>query len=454
MLAFSLQALDLYSNGLIFIFLVAMGLVILGWVTKVVPSWFYTPYTESFRGTAAVVIPVADESIDIFHEVVNCVLLNKPSQLVIVHNGPANRQLESLTLALAQTTSTTVSYHQLDAASKRQAIIAGVSQLTEDVVVLVDSDTFWGPETLNELLRPFADERVGGVTGKQRIQRTTGSIWERWADWFELVRSEYQLPAMSVFGQVGCLPGRTIAFRRKVLVEHADEFLSDKFLGIHHEVSDDRSLTNYALKMGLRTVYQSTSAVTTLAPSSFRLFARQQLRWAKGSQYNTIRMFPWMLRHSRFLLWLYTLDLVIPVLLFSNVIVWISSPFTRASWTETVLGEAVLVALANGLFGMGVLISAAIVASWAFMAIRTSRVISIGFSNLIFLPIFMLLNFFVLVPIRVLGLATCGWLTSWGTRHRGQRHRNRRRRRVVDARQLIPTVSVVLSVALLVRLGI
>ena len=85
--------------------------------------------------------------------------------------------------------------------------------------MLVDSDTIWTTDTLRELVKPFADATIGGVTTNQRIIDPDRNVLTRWADWLENIRVEYSMPAMSVLGQVGCLPGRTIAFRRQVLVD-------------------------------------------------------------------------------------------------------------------------------------------------------------------------------------------------------------------------------------------
>ncbi len=84
-------------------------------------------------------------------------------------------------------------------------------------MLLVDSDTIWTPGTLSELIKPFIDPTVGGVTTRQRILDPGRSFLTRWADWLENVRALYSMPAQSVLGTIGCLPGRTIAFRRRVL---------------------------------------------------------------------------------------------------------------------------------------------------------------------------------------------------------------------------------------------
>ncbi|MBK0297157.1 glycosyl transferase family 2, partial [Bacillus sp. S34] len=77
-----------------------------------------------------------------------------------------------------------------------------------------------------------------------------------------------------------------------------DRFMHEKFMGVFLEVSDDRTLTNLTLKEGYRTVYQYTSLVYTDAPLQVKKLFKQQLRWARGSQYNTLRMLPWMLGHA------------------------------------------------------------------------------------------------------------------------------------------------------------
>jgi hyaluronan synthase len=98
--------------------------------------------------------------------------------------------------------------------------------------------------------------------------------------------------------------------------------MRDPFLGIHLEISDDRALTNYALQSGFRTVYQSTSLVLTDAPTKLRKFTKQQLRWARGSQYNTLKMLPWMLRNTPALAAFYLANIALPFVLVACFFQW------------------------------------------------------------------------------------------------------------------------------------
>ena len=133
---------------------------------------------------------------------------------------------------------------------KRAAIAAGkrVSDPGTDAVLVVDSDTIWTPGTLRELLRPFADPRVGGVTPRQAVFDARANPVRRLANWIEDLRYHTTVPAQSVFGQVGCLAGRTIAYRREAFEPAVERLVEQTVLGVPQHVGDDRVLTNELLR--------------------------------------------------------------------------------------------------------------------------------------------------------------------------------------------------------------
>ena len=161
---------------------------------------------------------------------------------------------------------------RLPKVGKRMAIAAGLraSDPATDVVLVLDSDTVWAPGALREMLRPFADPRVGGVTPRQAIFDVGDNPVRRLADWMEDIRYHLTVPAQSVFGQVGCLAGRTIAYRRTAFEPAVERLVRQTVLGVPQHVGDDRVLTNELLRNGWRTVYQSTALVETDAPSDWR----------------------------------------------------------------------------------------------------------------------------------------------------------------------------------------
>ncbi|MFZ0325282.1 MAG: glycosyltransferase [Actinomycetes bacterium] len=390
------------------LFSVFCGLVWGLWLLKVLLSRGYRPVSAPYHCTTTVVVPVVDEPIDLFRQVLGRVVAQRPDQVIVVINGPRNPALEEVVSGFAS-----IDCEWTSIASKRNAIRIGVERAVGDVVVLLDSDTLWTPGTLPELVKPFADPRVGGVTTAQRILDHRRSVITRWADWLENSRAKYSMPAQSVLGAVGCLPGRTIAFRRDVLERAMPAFLTGRFLGVFLEVSDDRTLTNLALKQGYRTVYQSTSLVYTDAPLRWRTLSKQQLRWARGSQYNTLRMLPWMTRHTPLLAVFFLADIVLPFLLLGAVI---GAAYRVWSGEGTNYYTAFLSSYGWS-HGLLLLVALTVTASALSMSIRQFRHLRERPLDLLWMPVFVLISSLFLMPIRLLGFFRMAHAGSWGTRN-------------------------------------
>lgn len=394
----------------LYLFSLAAALVWISWLIKVVLSRRYEPWTEDYFGGTSVIVPVVDEPVDLFRDVLRRIVDQHPSEIIVVINGKRNEILEDICGEFPG-----VSCHWTPVAGKRNAIKVGVENTTQPICVLVDSDTEWTANTLRELVKPFKDDRVGGVTTKQRILEPERSWITRWADWLENTRGLYSMPAQSVLGQIGCLPGRTIAFRREILERCMPQFMGEKFLGVFLEVSDDRTLTNYALKQGYRTVYQSTSLVYTDAPLKLKKLFKQQLRWARGSQYNTARMLPWMLGHTPTLAFFFILDIAIPFILLGATTGWIVRSFTGEG---TNFYKPLLDAY-PGWQGIVVVAALILVSSTLSMWVRQARHLAEKPGDLVRMPIFIIASTFFLMPVRILGFLRMAHAASWGTRKGG-----------------------------------
>jgi hyaluronan synthase len=61
-----------------------------------------------------------------------------------------------------------------------------------------------------------------------------------------------------------------------------DGWEHQRFLGTACTYGDDRALTNRVIKAGWQTVYDSRAEAWTDAPTEYRTFFRQQLRWKKS----------------------------------------------------------------------------------------------------------------------------------------------------------------------------
>jgi cellulose synthase/poly-beta-1,6-N-acetylglucosamine synthase-like glycosyltransferase len=392
----------------VYLFAVYSGIIWLLWLIKMVLSARYRPFTGRYTTSTSVVVPVVDEPLDLFRDVIGRMVEQQPGEIIVVINGAQNPALVEVCEEFAPL----VRWTHTPIPGKRNAVMIGTEMSNGDITVLVDSDTVWTPNTLSELIKPFGDARVGGVTTRQRILDPERSWITRWADWLENSRALYSMPAQSVLGQVGCLPGRTIAFRRSILVKVMHKFMTERFMGVFLEVSDDRTLTNLTLKEGYRTVYQYSSLVYTDAPLEVKKLFKQQLRWARGSQYNTLRMLPWMLGHAPMLALFFVTDILMPFILAGVIGGWIYRAFAHS-------GENLYAGFLNeyGIKG-GILLVATlmIVSSVVSMAIRQVRHLSEKPTDFFRLPLFIIVSTFFLMPIRLLGFFRMGHASGWGTR--------------------------------------
>lgn len=393
MYTFTTQAVDPLSHYFFWFYLFVWTV----WTVKAIMARRYHPFSGEYSGTTCVLIPVVDETPERFHTVLRSIMYNEPTSVFVIINGPRNLALEEICHELG------VEFKWTSRPGKRNAVAVGVERTSSDIVILGDSDTVWEENTLVELTRPFADTTVGGVTSRQAIYERNRNVLTRFADWMEGVRADLSMPAMSVTGAVGCLPGRAIAFRREIVQRNLDRFLHERFLGVFLEVSDDRTLTNFALQDGWRTVYQATARVTTDAPTSLQKYIRQQLRWARGSQYNTLRMLRFMVRRTPFLAFVYITDIIIPFF-------WVGTVINLA-W-KVILGapnpdDLTPVYLQVILVSAGLLLSA---------SIRTFSHLRRHPEDWPFVPLYVVFLSLLLTPIRIIGFFRMCHESGWGTR--------------------------------------
>jgi hyaluronan synthase len=367
------------------------------WTAKAVLARRYRPSTLQPRArTSTVIVPVYNESADLFRACLASIAANGPTELIAVVDG-GDAGLASIASDYCDRVL------RLPKAGKRAAIAAGLAAALpeSEVVLLVDSDTVWMPGILGELLRPFEDARVGGVTPRQAIIDPHGSPSRRLADWIEDLRYHLTIPAQSLFGQVGCLAGRTIAYRREALEPAVERLVQQRIFGVPVEVGDDRVLTSELLRNGWRTVYQSTALVVTDAPSDWRGFWKQQLRWGRSSQRETLLTLRWLWRHPVALA-CFASDIVTPFALFALFALSLGHVLTPGApgfGSSPVTHELLLVY-------PGMITSIGVRQISHFR--RTS-------SDLARLPIFVLQLTLLMVPIRIMAFATM-LHQGWGTR--------------------------------------
>lgn len=355
-----------------------------------------TPSVPQRAWRTTVIAPVYREPEPLFRRVLASVVANRPTELIVVVDGGDERLV-----AVAEEYADRVL--AIPKAGKRVAIRAGLtaSDPTTDIVLVLDSDTIWAPGALDELLAPFADPKVGGVTPRQAIFDRDANRVRRLADWIEDLRYGLTVPAQSTRGAVGCLAGRTIAYRREAFEPAVDALVAQRVLGVPQHIGDDRVLTNELLRRGWRTVYQSSAVVWTDAPNDWRTFWRQQLRWGRSSQRETLLSLRWLWRRPLTLA-CFAHDIVIPFALWALAV---SAVTGMLAGREALLpGVPIVAQLALAYVGMLVGIG-----------VRQVPHFRRHPGDLRHFPLFVLQLTFLMAPVRLAAFATM-FHQSWATR--------------------------------------
>lgn len=363
------------------------------WAAKTLAARHYRPWRGSpSRLRASVIVPVFNEPEAIFRRVLASVVANRPAELIAVVDGG-----DPAIAAVARDYCDHVI--RIPKAGKRAAIAAGLraTDAQTEVVIVLDSDTVWAGDALANLLLPFADPRVGGVTPRQAVFSPGENPVRRLADWIEDIRYHLTVPAQSVFGQVGCLAGRTIAYRRTAFVPAVERLVRQTVLGVPQHVGDDRVLTNELLRSGWRTVYQSSAVVETDAPSDWPTFWRQQLRWGRSSQRETVLSLRWLWRRPVAFA-CFAADIVTPFALFAVLALAVAHALRGDAGPA---GLPFALELPLGYLGM-----------LASIGLRQIPRLRRAPRDIARLPVFVLQITFVMVPIRIAAFATMfhqGW---------------------------------------------
>jgi peptidoglycan/xylan/chitin deacetylase (PgdA/CDA1 family)/GT2 family glycosyltransferase/fucose 4-O-acetylase-like acetyltransferase len=157
---------------------------------------------------------------------------------------------------------------------KASALNTGIAYARHELIVMVDGDTLFEPDTVGELVAPFADPEVGAVSGNVKIANRNTFLTRlqhiEYVIGFNVDRRVHDLT-----GSICTIPGAAGAFRRVALLQAGG--LSDQTL------AEDTDLTIAIGRAGWRMVFQERAIAWTEAPVTVRELWRQRYRWTFGT---------------------------------------------------------------------------------------------------------------------------------------------------------------------------
>ncbi|MDR7279414.1 bifunctional polysaccharide deacetylase/glycosyltransferase family 2 protein [Catenuloplanes atrovinosus] len=228
--------------------LLLLGALLLARCALLIPAWRAARRRREggYDRRVTVVVPVRDATARIADVLGALTAGTHPVDVVVVHDGSTDGTAD---LAERHPGATVLRGPR---AGRAAALNTGIAHATTEVVVLTDGETIVGPDTVRDLVRPFADRAVGAVAGEAGLGARQRA--------YDALRCMTTVPAAAG------------AFRREALRQV--DGLSDDTL------AEDTDLTLAVVRAGWRVVHEPGARVTAARRRPVRaLYGDMQAMW-------------------------------------------------------------------------------------------------------------------------------------------------------------------------------
>ncbi|MEV6171261.1 glycosyltransferase [Streptomyces sp. NPDC051954] len=222
----------------------------------------------------SVIVPAYNEKECIANTLESLAKSTHPIEIIIVDDGSSDGTSEIARNAADSLGMRNVRVIRQENAGKPAALNNGVRSASYDIVVMMDGDTVFEPDTVRQLVQPFADPGVGAVAGNAKVgnRNTIIGAWQHieYVMGFNLDRRMYDLLRC-----MPTIPGAIGAFRREAVLQVGG--MSEDTL------AEDTDITIAMHRAGWRVVYQEHAKAWTEAPGSLKQLWSQRYRWSYGT---------------------------------------------------------------------------------------------------------------------------------------------------------------------------
>ena len=230
----------------------------------------------------SVIVPAYNERAGIADTLASLLASDHPIEIVVVDDGSTDGTAD----IVEAVPDPRVRVIRQRNAGKAAALNAGIAHARHELVVMMDGDTVFEPDTVRRLVQPLADARVGAVAGNAKVVNRRGLV-ARWQHLEYVVGFAIDRRVYDTLHCMPTVPGAVGAFRRSALV--AVGGLSDDTL------AEDTDLTIAIGRAGWHVVYEPRARGWTEAPTRLGQLWLQRYRWCYGTMQS-------MWKHRRALL--------------------------------------------------------------------------------------------------------------------------------------------------------
>jgi cellulose synthase/poly-beta-1,6-N-acetylglucosamine synthase-like glycosyltransferase/peptidoglycan/xylan/chitin deacetylase (PgdA/CDA1 family)/spore germination protein YaaH len=282
------------SNAVAFFFLSTMGWV-LQWVFVIgitlglgrllfigalaLAQWFRSRRRarahagEGYAKLVSIIVPAFNEELVIKNTIDSLLASTYENyEIIVVDDGSVDKTSEIVHENFS--TNERVRLFSAAAGGKAAALNVGLRFAKGEIVIALDADTLFAPQTVGVLAHRFYDPRVGAVAGNAKVGNRI-NIVTRWQALEYITSQNMDRRAFASLNCITVVPGAVGAWRRE-LIEQAGGFQSDT-------LAEDQDLTLSIRRLGYNIGYEEDAIAWTEAPDRLGTLARQRFRWAFGT---------------------------------------------------------------------------------------------------------------------------------------------------------------------------
>ena len=194
-------------------------------------------------------------------------------EVIVIDDGSKDRTSEVVREAFGA--DKRVRLLTLENGGKARALNQGLALAKSEVVIALDADTQFEPDTIARLARWFAaDERLAAVAGNAKVGNRV-NIVTKWQALEYITAQNLERRALARLGAMTVVPGAVGAWRKTAIAE-VGGYPPDT-------LAEDQDLTIAVQRAGWNVAYDQGAIAWTEAPQTFRQLARQRFRWAYGT---------------------------------------------------------------------------------------------------------------------------------------------------------------------------
>jgi cellulose synthase/poly-beta-1,6-N-acetylglucosamine synthase-like glycosyltransferase/peptidoglycan/xylan/chitin deacetylase (PgdA/CDA1 family) len=261
------------------LFMFTVGLLL---ITMIIQLGLATAYSrqahfgrraKNYYPQVTAVIPAYNEE-RVIERTIMTMLLSRYRNLdvIVVDDGSKDGTWDTIQNVVRQSDRVTA-FKQTNR-GKAAALNKGIRQARGEIIICLDADTIFMPQTISNLVRHFKDPQVGAVSGSVKVGNIQNML-TRWQGLEYITGINVERSAQAFLKAILIIPGACCAWRKQALIK-ARRYSAQT-------LAEDCDLTLRLQRTAYKIIQDNTAISYTEAPLKLRSLVRQRFRWVFGN---------------------------------------------------------------------------------------------------------------------------------------------------------------------------